>query len=78
MIPATQFSNTKVSHSSTTTSEGGPALGMHLRLPVEPQAVNKKAKKIGAVNTIKFTANGLIGYNTDAYGFKNDGGIGEF
>ncbi|MEO0570507.1 MAG: shikimate dehydrogenase [Bacteroidota bacterium] len=28
------------------------------------------AKKIGAVNTIKFTKQGIIGYNTDAYGFK--------
>lgn len=28
------------------------------------------AKKIGAVNTIKFTKNGLKGYNTDAYGFQ--------
>ena len=28
------------------------------------------AQKIGAVNTIKFTKNGTIGYNTDAYGFE--------
>lgn len=28
------------------------------------------AKKIGAVNTIKFTEKGLKGYNTDAYGFQ--------
>ncbi|NJB72300.1 shikimate dehydrogenase [Saonia flava] len=32
--------------------------------------LNKKAKKIGAVNTIKFTKSGLKGYNTDIYGFK--------
>ena len=33
--------------------------------------VNKRAKKIGAVNTIKITSKGkLIGYNTDYYGFK--------
>jgi shikimate dehydrogenase len=32
--------------------------------------LNTKAKKIGAVNTIKFTKNGLKGYNTDIYGFK--------
>jgi len=29
------------------------------------------AKAIGAVNTIKVTSNGLIGYNTDVVGFKN-------
>lgn len=29
-----------------------------------------QAKKIGAVNTIKFTPEGLLGYNTDAYGFR--------
>ena len=33
--------------------------------------LNKKAKKIGAVNTIKITKKGkLKGYNTDYYGFK--------
>ena len=33
--------------------------------------INKKAKEIGAVNTIKVTKKGkLIGYNTDYYGFK--------
>ncbi|MFL0353788.1 shikimate dehydrogenase family protein [Xanthomarina sp. GH4-25] len=34
-------------------------------------AVDKKAKKIGAVNTIKILKNGkLKGFNTDYYGFK--------
>ncbi|WP_308992570.1 shikimate dehydrogenase [Mariniflexile litorale] len=33
--------------------------------------INKKAKAIGAVNTIKITKKGkLVGYNTDCYGFK--------
>ncbi|MBT8324491.1 MAG: shikimate dehydrogenase [Winogradskyella sp.] len=33
--------------------------------------INKRAAKIGAVNTIKITKkNKLIGYNTDYYGFK--------
>lgn len=33
--------------------------------------LDKKAKEIGAVNTIKITKkNKLIGYNTDCYGFK--------
>ena len=33
-------------------------------------SLDKKARRIGAVNTIKFTKDGLIGYNTDVYGFK--------
>ncbi|MGB5497911.1 MAG: shikimate dehydrogenase [Maribacter sp.] len=32
--------------------------------------LSRKAKKIGAVNTIKFTKKGLKGFNTDIYGFK--------
>lgn len=33
--------------------------------------LNKKAKEIGAVNTVKISKkNKLIGYNTDCYGFK--------
>lgn len=33
--------------------------------------INKKAKAIGAVNTIKVTKKGkLVGYNTDCYGFS--------
>ena len=32
--------------------------------------IDEKAKRIGAVNTIKFNSNGLKGYNTDVYGFK--------
>ncbi len=33
--------------------------------------IDPKAEKIGAVNTIKVTNNGLVGYNTDSYGFQN-------
>ena len=33
-------------------------------------SLNKKAERIGAVNTIKFKKGSLIGYNTDVYGFK--------
>lgn len=33
-------------------------------------ALDAQAEKIGAVNTIKFTDRGLIGFNTDAYGFQ--------
>lgn len=34
-------------------------------------ALDKQAKAIGAVNTIKITENNFVGYNTDHYGFKN-------
>jgi len=32
--------------------------------------ISDEAKAIRAVNTVKITANGLVGHNTDAYGFK--------
>ncbi|PNQ73467.1 shikimate dehydrogenase [Hanstruepera neustonica] len=52
-------------------------LGLNVTIPYKEQIIpyldtlNKKAKKIGAINTIKITKNGkLKGYNTDYYGFK--------
>ncbi|MEJ1223383.1 shikimate dehydrogenase family protein [Sediminicola sp. 1XM1-17] len=33
--------------------------------------IDHKAAKIGAVNTIKFTKEGLVGYNTDVFGFQD-------
>ncbi len=50
--------------------------GLNVTIPYKEKILNyldlldKKAEKIGAVNTIKFTKKGLKGYNTDAYGFK--------
>lgn len=51
--------------------------GLNVTIPYKEQVipfldkVNKKAKVIGAVNTIKVTKKGnLVGYNTDCYGFK--------
>ncbi len=51
--------------------------GLNVTIPYKQQVipylnkVSKKAKTIGAVNTIKITKKGkLIGYNTDCYGFK--------
>ena len=51
--------------------------GLNVTIPYKEQVipfldkVNKKAKAIGAVNTIKITKKGkLVGYNTDCYGFK--------
>ena len=52
--------------------------GLNVTIPYKEQVIpyldkiNKKAKTIGAVNTIKVTKKGkLKGYNTDCYGFKN-------
>ncbi|MEP2236745.1 MAG: shikimate dehydrogenase [Maribacter sp.] len=50
--------------------------GLNITIPYKEDVMaflddmDKAAQKIGAVNTIKFTANGLVGYNTDAYGFE--------
>lgn len=50
--------------------------GMNVTIPYKEQVIpflqslHPKAKKIGAVNTIKITPKGLKGYNTDCYGFK--------
>ena len=51
--------------------------GLNVTIPYKESVIpyldklNKRAKKIGAVNTIKHSKKGkLIGYNTDYYGFK--------
>ena len=51
--------------------------GLNVTIPYKETIIpfldklDKRAKKIGAVNTIKFTKTGKrIGYNTDFYGFK--------
>lgn len=51
--------------------------GLNVTIPYKESIIpfldclDKKAKKIGAVNTIKFTKKGkLKGYNTDCHGFK--------
>lgn len=52
--------------------------GLNVTIPYKEDVMpllddlNKRARKIGAVNTIKITRyQKLIGYNTDYYGFKN-------
>ena len=52
--------------------------GCNVTIPYKEQVIpfldklDKKAKKIGAVNTITINSKGrLKGYNTDCYGFKN-------
>jgi shikimate dehydrogenase len=50
--------------------------GLNVTIPYKQEVIpfldklNRRAKKIGAVNTIRFTQKGLKGYNTDAYGFQ--------
>ncbi|GKX31912.1 shikimate dehydrogenase [Vallitalea longa] len=59
--------------------EGARALnikGLNVTVPYKEQVMDKLieitpfAKQIGAVNTLKFTDNGYIGYNTDADGLN--------
>ena len=51
--------------------------GLNVTIPYKQEIIpflddlDPVAKAIGAVNTIKFTKKGLIGHNTDAYGFKH-------
>ncbi|RUA11760.1 MAG: shikimate dehydrogenase [Flavobacteriia bacterium] len=50
--------------------------GFNVTIPYKEEVLayldqlDAKAEKIGAVNTIKITENGLKGFNTDAYGFE--------
>jgi len=50
--------------------------GLNVTIPYKEKVLpylnelSEEAQRIGAVNTIAFTKNGLKGYNTDAYGFK--------
>jgi shikimate dehydrogenase len=51
-------------------------VGLNVTIPYKQQIIpflhhlDVVAQKVGAVNTIKFTPDGLIGYNTDVYGFE--------
>ncbi len=50
--------------------------GLNVTIPYKEKvqtylsAIDDVAAQIGAVNTIKFTKKGLVGYNTDIYGFQ--------
>lgn len=52
-------------------------IGINVTIPYKESVIpflddlSLEAAEIGAVNTIKKTSNGLKGYNTDVYGFKN-------
>jgi shikimate dehydrogenase len=49
--------------------------GVNLTVPLKEVAfrgltnLDASAKRLGAVNTIEFTADGMVGHNTDGYGF---------
>jgi len=51
-------------------------LGLNITIPYKQVAlpyldtISEEAKKVGAVNTIKFATGQLKGYNTDVYGFE--------
>lgn len=51
-------------------------LGLNVTIPYKEavipylKSLDPVARDIGAVNTIKITSEGLLGYNTDAFGFK--------
>jgi len=51
-------------------------IGLNVTIPYKEQVIpyldnlDPACKAIGAVNCIKLTPNGLVGYNTDYYGFK--------
>ena len=50
-------------------------IGVNVTIPYKIESmkyldrVSKEAQKIGAVNTIYFSRDGILGYNTDYYGF---------
>ncbi len=50
--------------------------GVNVTIPYKQKIIpyldvlSKEAERIGAVNTIKFEGNQLVGYNTDAFGFE--------
>ena len=55
----------------------GQLKGLNVTIPYKEEIIeyldklDPKAAEIGAVNTIQFTDEGLIGHNTDIYGFEN-------
>ncbi|MEP0214107.1 MAG: shikimate dehydrogenase [Cellulophaga sp.] len=70
------FDYQNIDEFKTTLKNNSNIKGCNVTIPYKESVIpfltslDAKAKAIGAVNTIKFTENGLVGYNTDAYGFK--------
>ena len=52
--------------------------GVNLTIPLKEVAfrglsrLDESAQVLGAVNTVQFTADGMVGHNTDGYGFLRD------
>lgn len=72
------FDIEQISEFSSIVEKNKSIRGMNVTIPYKQEILpfltklDKVSKKIGAVNTIKFTKNGrLKGYNTDAFGFEN-------
>ncbi len=69
------FDIPNISDLETVLKERSPK-GFNVTIPYKEDVIpflssmDSIAKKIGAVNTVKITKQGLIGYNTDAYGFQ--------
>jgi shikimate dehydrogenase len=73
----TNFDLTAISEFPKTVKANPNLKGLNVTIPYKEAVIpylnqlSKKAAKIGAVNTIKFTKKGkLKGYNTDCHGFK--------
>jgi len=61
---------------TTVTAKNKDLVGLNVTIPYKEaiipylKTLDPVAKAIGAVNTIKITPEGFLGYNTDAYGFE--------
>jgi shikimate dehydrogenase len=72
------FDIPQIDHFNSIIKEEENLKGMNVTIPYKQEVIpfldkiDKTAKKIGAVNTIKITKRGnLKGYNTDVFGFEN-------
>lgn len=70
------FDLTEISEFKKVIDKNEDIKGLNVTIPYKEAIIpylndlDFQADKIGAVNTIKFTPEGLIGFNTDAYGFR--------
>ncbi len=70
------FDLEKINELKELVRENSDIKGLNVTIPYKEEIIpylnelDSQAKKIGAVNTIKFTPEGLKGFNTDAFGFQ--------